>query len=151
MKHEIYALLGMVLCGALLALIFDFRRGAQKAARMPDAAVIIADFLYWIICAAAVAAMIWKLNDGIIRIYEFIGLFLGALLYFLTLSPLVVRAVAFITGYILKIIKIIFKILLTPFLFLYKINSSIHIKLLNKKASRKSEENNNERTEGSGS
>ena len=144
MKHEIYALLGMALCGALLALIFDVRRGAQKEVRLPDFAVIAADFLFWLICAGAVIGAIWILNNGIVRTYEFIGLFAGAVLYFATISPFVVKIVAAVTGYILKIMKIIFKILLTPFLFLYKIISSVHIRLSNKKARKK----HNERTEG---
>lgn len=149
MKHEIYALLGMALCGALLALIFDIRRGTQKAVRLPDFAVIATDFLFWLICAAAVVWSIWILNNGAVRTYEFIGLFSGAVLYFATISPFIIKIVAFVTGYILKIFKFIFKILLTPFRFLYKIISGIHIqhiRLLNKKARKK----NNERTKGSG-
>lgn len=147
MKHEIYALLGMAVCGVLLAFVFDIRRGTQKAVRMPDFAVVAADLLFWLICAAAVVWAIWILNDGAVRTYEFIGLFSGAMLYFATISPFIIKLVAAVTGYILKIFKFIFKILLTPFRFLYKIISSIHIKILNKKARKK----NNERTEKSGS
>lgn len=145
MRHEIYALLGMALCGALLSFVFDIRRGAQKAVHMPDFAVIAADFLFWLICAAAVVWAIWILNNGAVRTYEFIGLFSGAMLYFATISPFVIKITAAVTGYILKIFKFIFKILLTPFRFLYKIINSIHLKLLNKKARKE----NNERTEGS--
>lgn len=147
MKHEVYVLLGMLLCGASLSVLFDLRRGIWKPIKPADFIVIVTDLLFWAICAAAVSWTIWKLNSGILRIYEFVGLFLGALIYFLTLSAFVVRGTAFVTENILKIMKNILKILLTPLIFLYKIIYSIRTKQLNKKARKKHNER-NERIRG---
>lgn len=121
MTHDIYVLLGMAVCGAALSALFDVRRGIQKAVILPDLVVIIADLLFWIIAAAAVALCIWIFNSGIIRIYEFIGLVLGSVIYFLVFSPVILRLITSIVKNILKIIAFIFKILLTPIRFLYKI------------------------------
>lgn len=128
MSREIYVLLGMVLCGAAAGVLFDLRRGVNKTLRPPDFITAVSDFLFWIICAVAAAWCIWTLNYGIVRAYEFIGLSLGALLYFLTLSRFVLSFFSFIADGIFKIIAFILKILLTPIRFLYKIICSIHTK-----------------------
>lgn len=114
-------------------MLFDLFRGIRKAVRPPDFIVLATDFLFWVICAAAVSFTIWRINSGILRIYEFIGLISGAVIYFLTLSRFIVRGSAIVSEYIFKIIKIILKFLLTPFVFLYKISSSIHFKKFNAK------------------
>lgn len=126
MSRDVYVLLVMFLCGAALGVLFDMRRGIQKTAKIPDLAVIIADIIYWVIFTVTVAWCVWRFNNGIVRAFEFIGLFGGALIYFFTLSNFVVRLFAFLSYYILKTITFIFKILLTPARFLYKIISSIH-------------------------
>lgn len=145
MTHDIYVLLGMAACGAALSVLFDLRRGIQKAVRLPDFIVIIADMLFWIIAAASAAWCIWVLNSGIIRIYEFIGLILGSVLYFSILSPVVLKFFIFTVKNILKIIAFIFKILLTPIRFLYKI---VMVYILGIKTGKKEESANNERIKG---
>lgn len=126
MSRDVYVLLVMFLCGAALGVLFDARRGIQKAAKVPDLAVIIADIIYWVIFTVSAAWCVWRFNNGIVRAFEFAGLFCGALIYFLTLSNFVVRLFAFLSCYILKTITFIFKILLTPARFLYKIMLSVH-------------------------
>ncbi len=121
-------LLGMVICGAALGALFDLRRGINKAIKPPDFIVGAGDFIFWIIAAAAAAWCAWRLNNGIVRFYELAGLLSGAVLYFLTLSRFVLRFFELISEGILKIIVFIFKILLTPVRFLYKIICSIHTK-----------------------
>lgn len=144
MAWDVCVLFVMFLCGAALGILFDMRRGIQKAAKIPDLAVIIADVVYWLICAATVAWCIWRFNSGIVRTFEFLGLFGGALIYFLTLSNFVVRFFAFLSCYILKTIAFIFKILLTPAGFLYKIILSIH----QNKKERHTDNERNERESG---
>lgn len=146
MTHEIYVLLGMFLCGAALSALFDLRRSLQKAVNLPDFIVAAADFFFWVICAAAVSWCIWTLNSGILRIYEFIGLILGIVIYFLTISRLLIKLFTLLIANILKIIAIILKILLTPIRFLYKIISSIHTK--RSKKERLSDNERNKRTGG---
>lgn len=132
MAHDIYVLLGMVACGAAMSVMFDLRRGFHKAVKLPEFAICVTDFLFWIMCAAAAAWCIWELNSGAVRAYEFVGLALGTVIYFMTLSRYVVAVSAFFSAEILKIIRFIFKILLTPLTFLYKIISNIHIRQNNK-------------------
>lgn len=132
MTRDIYVLLGMTACGAAMSVLFDLRRGFHKSVKLPEFAVCAADFIFWIMCAAAVAWCIWVLNGGAVRAYEFVGLILGTVIYFVTLSGYVVAISAFFSAGILKIIRFIFKILLTPLTFLYKIISNIHIRQNNK-------------------
>lgn len=132
MARDIYVLLGMTACGAAMSVLFDLRRGFHKAVKLPEFMVCAADFLFWIMCTAAVAWCVWELNGGVMRAYEFVGLALGGVIYFMTLSRYVVAMSAFFSAGILKIIRFIFKILLTPLTFLYKIISNIHIRQNNK-------------------
>lgn len=128
MAHEVYVLLGMVICGAALGALFDLKRGINKSIKPPDFIVGAGDFIFWIIAAAAAAWCAWRLNNGIARFYELAGLIGGAVLYFLMLSRFVLRFFELISEGILKIIVFIFKILLTPVRFLYKIIYNIRTK-----------------------
>jgi spore cortex biosynthesis protein YabQ len=121
MTHDIYVLLGMMACAAALSMLFDLRRAFQKTVNLPDFAIIVSDFLFWIIVGVSVVWCLWTFNNGKIRIYEFIGAILGSVLYFCLLSPIFFRLFTYMSAIILKIITFIFKILLTPLRFLYKI------------------------------
>ncbi len=120
MTREVWALLGMCGCGIVCSALFDAFRSIHRVMRH-DAAVIISDIIYWALVCAAVIYSLWLLNGGELRGYEFVGLFTGALLYFLTVSAYVYSFFLTICGFCVKIIARIYKILLTLRGFLYKI------------------------------
>lgn len=121
MAKEVVFFFAMTACGALISLLLDIFRAFRITVKPCTAAVALSDVLF---CASAmfiILACVWNLNSGIFRFYEIVGMLLGAILYFSTLSKWILRIFIFIFEKILKLGKIILKILLTPLSFLYKI------------------------------
>ena len=81
----------------------------------------ILDLIWWAISAGLFCVCIWHANSMELRFFELTGVGIGAVLYYLTLYRPIRWVFAVFLGAIVKIIKFIFKILLTPWAFLYKI------------------------------
>ncbi|MCH5209618.1 MAG: spore cortex biosynthesis protein YabQ, partial [Oscillospiraceae bacterium] len=111
----------MVVCGGCVSLLFDFFRSLRIVLKPPAVVTALSDVIFSATATFFAIACVWNLNNGIFRAYEFIGLVLGIILYFLLLSKWILKFFLLIIGNILKFVKLISKILLTPSLFLYKI------------------------------
>lgn len=77
-----------LLLGAALALIYDLVRVLRMLFRHWDWLVDLEDLLYWIFTGWSVFQTLFYFNRGALRGYAFLGLFLGVLLYTLTISRL---------------------------------------------------------------
>lgn len=119
--HELTVFAIMALCGVVFGVIFDIMRVIRAMAKAGRAVTDITDLLFVLISGTVIVYMLIKFNDGILRMYEFIGIFLGGLIYFLTVSKAVRCVLGHIFEFFRKIIVLIFKIVLTPLTFLYKI------------------------------
>ncbi len=112
---ELCIFVACVISGILSGLLYDFftifRIKSKKLF------VSLSDiFLSFVICVLIVSVF-YLYNSFDLRLYMFFGLFLGIILYFLCLSTIFV----FCLTKIIKLFDFIFKILLTPTRFLYKI------------------------------
>lgn len=121
MNREVFVFLVMVVCGGAISMLFDLFRACRIEIKPPDWAVAVSDVLFCAISVFFIVACVWNFNSGIFRFYEIIGLVLGGVFYFSLLSKWILRLFLFIIENILKFVKLILKILLTPWLFLYKI------------------------------
>lgn len=121
MPRELIVFFVMVCCGAAAAVFFDFLRAVRIFFKPNGIVVGITDTVFWTLSAFAATACVWNFYDGKLRFFEPVGLGLGAVLYFLLLSKWILRFFLFLIENIFKIVRVIFKILLTPALFLYKI------------------------------
>ena len=115
-SQEAIAFAAAVLCGLFCGLVRDIFRVLSKRTNNKVFTAVF-DFLLVTVCIAAVISVFYRYNSFQIRWYMFLGVFLGVLMYFLILS----RGVVFCLEKILKLFENIFKILLTPVRFLYKI------------------------------
>ena len=76
--------------GIACGLVYDLLRAFRREVRHGIAAVTIEDtILGATVCIGCYGLFLWK-NRGALRSFGFIGLFCGAALYFLTVSPWVV-------------------------------------------------------------
>ncbi|MBQ9298354.1 MAG: spore cortex biosynthesis protein YabQ [Clostridia bacterium] len=120
--------------GILISFIFDIFRILRKSFKTPDIITYIEDIVYWIITCIILAYSIYKFNNGQIRVYIFIGIFIGAMLYILTISKYIikinVKIISFLKAIIIKIIyyiiypakqllKISRKLILKPICFVF--------------------------------
>lgn len=86
--------LGMMsLSGLGLGVLFDFYRVLTGRLRWLRRLVPLLDLLYWVAATVIVFRVLIFSNEGQLRLFVFIGLWLGATLYFLYFSQTTVRLV----------------------------------------------------------
>lgn len=119
-SNQMYVFAVMLLCGACAGLLFDLMRGLRRRFGADMLVTSVEDILFWLAISAGVYAAIFVCNYGQLRWHEIIGLILGSVIYFLTLSKAILRLFDVIFRIFTKIFQIIFKIVLTPLFFLYK-------------------------------
>ena len=114
-----------VINGAIIGLVFDIFRILRKSFKTSDIITIIEDILFWIITGIIILYSIFIFNDGEIRFFMFIGIFLGVMLYMLILSQHIIKISVRIILTIKRILTFIFKILISPIQAIYKIIKNI--------------------------
>ena len=72
--------------GMILAFIYDLFRIFRMLIRHSDFLVDLEDLIYWLITAWMVFQTLFQYNQGALRGYAFLGMFLGVLFYALTIS-----------------------------------------------------------------
>ena len=128
--YGVALVLQMVACGCCAVAAWDLIAAFRSAWEMKGFIGGIVDFL----SPAAFAVVIWFgvlfVVDGSTRVYVFLCMGAGAVLYILTVRVWICKLFCVVFGNIRKIIGFIFKILLTPARFLYKM---IYVELYTKK------------------
>lgn len=116
--------------GILIGLLFDFFRIARKVFHTSDFVTYIEDILFWILTGMIVLYSIFVFNNGELRLFMFLGILLGAIIYMISISSYIIKINIKLVNYFKKIFKIIFipfnfiykslnKILFKPFIFLF--------------------------------
>ncbi|NQX49569.1 spore cortex biosynthesis protein YabQ [Paenibacillus tritici] len=83
----------MILAGTAMGLAYDSYRVLSLKLRFPRWLNALLDLLYWIGSALLVFRMLYAGNQGQLRFYVILGLFLGVWIYFLIFSITVQRFV----------------------------------------------------------
>lgn len=97
-----------VLWGVLLLVIYDLLRIERRLIRHNSFFIAVEDLVYWVVASLLIFSMMYKLNDGIIRGFSILAMFLGMLVYHHILSFYFVEI---ISGILIKIKNIIFMII----------------------------------------
>ena len=98
-----------MLLGAALAFVYDVIRCFRIFVPHPDVVVDIEDLSFWMFTAWMVFSTLVIYNRGALRAYAFIGMFLGVVLYTLTLSRLLLYIAHKIVPYWRKFFKLLGK------------------------------------------
>lgn len=77
----------------ILGIAFDSYRVVSGQLRFPRWSVHALDLLYWVAASLFVFRMLYHSNQGELRFYVFLGLFIGVWIYFLFLSVITARFV----------------------------------------------------------
>lgn len=88
---QVYSFLGTIIIGLVLGLFFDFYRVFRAIVKPKRILTYLGDFLFGILATIIVFLLLLYSNWGEFRLYVFIGMTLGLLLYFGLLSPWVVK------------------------------------------------------------
>ena len=83
---QIKILLIFNITGLLIGFLFDFFRIQRKVIKTNDFITYIQDILFWIISGIIVIISMVKFTDGEIRSYMILGIIVGIVLYFVSIS-----------------------------------------------------------------
>lgn len=125
---QLYSFFIFTLLGVIISIIFDIFRILRKTFKTPDIITYIEDILFWIITGTITLIAIFLFNNGELRIYIFLGIAIGSILYMLFISRYFIKANVFIINLIKNIIHKILHIILKPILFIYSILRKLLIK-----------------------
>lgn len=123
LNEELRIFFYSALGGALIMLLYDIFSVAFKKDKQPLFVITVCDGIFVVTACIITVFITLSVSRGMVRFYEFLGLILGATLYKLTLSRLFCFLfLKFLYGFY-TFLKLFFKILLTPLLFMYKMIS----------------------------
>ena len=122
---QMYGFGWMVLGGMASGVLFDTFSLVRLLCGKRRFTANLTDLILWICLALGIFGLNFYVNDGALRWYGFCALLIGAILYFLTLSRPIRFLLGVVLGIFMKILRLIFKIVLTTALFLYKIICAI--------------------------
>lgn len=98
----------MLFCGLMLGIAYDSYRVVAGQLRFPRWTLPCFDILYWLAATWFVFQMLVKGNQGELRFYVFLGLALGAWLYYILLSRITIT----MTTWLVKACKAVIRFLL---------------------------------------
>lgn len=110
-----------VINGVIIGVLFDVFRILRKSFNTSDIITAIEDIAFWIITGIIILYSAFIFNDGKIRFFMFIGIFIGTGLYMLLLSNWIMKISVKIILFLKKVISYIFKIITFPIKSLYRI------------------------------
>lgn len=113
-----------IITGIILGIVFDCFRILRKSFKTSDIITNIEDILFGIITGSILLASIFLFNNGELRLYIFIGISTGTLLYILTVSKYFIKINTAIINFIKQIIILVTK----PIIILLKFIKKLFIK-----------------------
>ena len=119
--NQAYLFLIFMVNGIIIGILFDFFRILRKSFKTADLITYIEDILFWILTGIILLYSIFVFSNGEIRLFMFLAVILGTIIYMLIASKYVIK----INVTIIKFIK---KILLVPINFIAKILRKIFFK-----------------------
>ena len=129
-ENQGYLFLVYTIDGILIGILFDIFRILRKSFKTKDLITYIEDICFWILTGLLLLYTIFTFSDGEIRIYMFLAIFVGCILYMLLISKYFISINVQIVFYLKKIIGKIFAIVFWPIRLLLK---PIHFVTINLK------------------
>lgn len=120
-SSQVHIFLYSILGGIVIGFIYDIFRIKRQTVKTKSFIVHIEDFFYWILIAIIMFAVVYYSNEGELRGYIFFGAIIGAVLYMLTLSRIVIKSSILILNAAAKVFRLLFKIILYPFRVIFRL------------------------------
>lgn len=127
-QNQAYLFLVFSLTGVTIGTLFDFFRILRKTVKTSNIITYIEDVLFWILTGLLILYNIWYFNSGEIRIFMFLGIMLGVLIYMSTLSGIIVKLFSKLLQSLIKILEIPLKTIISILKKIMSILDKIFIK-----------------------
>lgn len=131
-QNQAYLFLVFSMTGILIGFLFDFFRILRKSIKTSNILTYIEDVLFWILTGLLILYNIWYFNNGEIRIFMFLGIILGVLIYISTLSNIIVKLFSELLQKIIKLLKIPFNAIIMLFKKVISLFMTIYTKITKK-------------------
>ena len=112
--EQLYSLIIYLLTGIVMGVLFDIFRIFRRTFKTNDFITYIEDFIFWILTGILIIYVLFTFSKGELRIYNFVGLSIGTVLYLILFSKKFISINVAIITFIKKIISKVIKILLYP-------------------------------------
>lgn len=119
--QQIYIFFLFMLVGIVIAIVFDIFRILRRTFTTPDWLTYVEDIAFWLLAGFFILYAIFVWQNGEIRLYLFIAILLGSVLYMVTLSK-----------YVIQICVKVLSILVAPFQKLFAFFAKIMRKIAKK-------------------
>jgi spore cortex biosynthesis protein YabQ len=120
---QFHVFLYSVAAGMLIAFIYDLFRIKRRAVKTGVVFVYLEDIAFWMIVAFIMLMVLHFTNEGEIRGYIFVAAILGAIMYLLLLSRLVMNVFLTILRFVCRALSFILNFLAWPVRFVLRILS----------------------------
>ena len=90
-QNQAYLFLVFSLTGVIIGVLFDFFRILRRSIKTSNLITYIEDILFWILTGLFLLYIIFKYSFGQLRIYMFVSLIIGIVIYFLTISKYFIK------------------------------------------------------------
>ena len=104
-----------VLMGVVIGGVYDCLRIFRKVIHHPNSFISIEDGTYWVVVVFFMFTVLLKRNNGEVRIFSLIGVFLGMGFYFLLLSPIVQGVSDAIIAVVSWVLRLLRDVIFMPF------------------------------------
>ena len=125
---QAYLFLIFSIDGILIGLLFDFFRILRKSFKTPDFVTYIEDIVFWFLTGLIILYSIFTFNNGELRAYIFIALFIGIVIYILALSKYIIKINVTIIKFIKSIASKIINIIMFPFKIVLNLLKKVFLK-----------------------
>lgn len=132
-QDQAYLFLVFSLTGVAIGILFDFFRILRRSFKTINIITYIEDVLFWVLTGILILYNIWYFNNGEIRIFLFLGIILGTLIYMLTLSNIIITIFTKILRLIITVLKVPINTVIVIFRKIFTIISEIIINVVKKR------------------
>ncbi len=91
---EVRFFLASVICGIILLIVYDVLRIFRRVIKHVWFFVAVEDLIFWLLSGIVIFRMMYEMNNGTIRGFSVLGMFLGMIVYNKSLSPFFVKGIA---------------------------------------------------------
>jgi len=123
-KIQAITMLLMVGCGMTMGLLYDTYRVMKGQTGLRGWLVIICDLLFWASCIFLVFGTLLRVNEGIVRIYLFIGMGIGTWIYFGLFTSFYIkwllRLINLVKAIYRFMVRLVHVLVVKPLVFIYQ-------------------------------
>lgn len=114
-ENQLELFLIFITNGIIIGILFDIFRVLRKTFKTNDIVTYLEDILFWILTGIIVLYSIFTFNNGEIRLFMFLAIFIGAVIYLFLFSSYFIKINVTILNILKNIILKIIKIIEIPF------------------------------------